>query len=230
MPTRSPGSTTAYEHRLAVEERAVVAAQVGDLVAAVGPCAQLGVRARDAEVVDDEVVVDGAPDADGALGQAAHGRRLAEGAGDGGQRRGPRGRDRAVRPQAAPRLERRPAGRPRGCRTAGSTRGRGPGAGPGARRRRRCRSCCRRRPGPSGRRRRAPRRGARRRAGRRARCRTADRGRSGTRGSGSCTRRGVLGLQDELRAGLIGHAHERSPGLGLPPALRGRRRARGRRL
>jgi hypothetical protein len=49
-------------HPLAVDERAVVAGQVGDLVPAAAGPAQLGVVAGDAEVGDDDVVVGRAPD------------------------------------------------------------------------------------------------------------------------------------------------------------------------
>ncbi|MDH6456241.1 hypothetical protein M2155_008740 [Streptomyces sp. SAI-119] len=72
----------------AVEVGAVVAAQVDDLVRAVGPGAQLGVAAGDDQVVDDEVVVLGTADTDGAGGQRTHGGGLAEGAGQAGHRDG----------------------------------------------------------------------------------------------------------------------------------------------
>jgi hypothetical protein len=73
----------------AVEVRAVVAAEVGDLVRPVGQGAQFGVPAGDHQVVDDQVVVGGAADADGAGGQRPDGRGLPVGAregrhGDGG--------------------------------------------------------------------------------------------------------------------------------------------------
>ncbi len=56
-----------------VEVGAVVAAEVDDLVAAVGAGAQFGVVAGDRQVVDDEVVVGGPADADRARGRAAVG-------------------------------------------------------------------------------------------------------------------------------------------------------------
>lgn len=66
----------------AVEVGAVVAAEVGDLVAAVGEGPQFGVPARYVELVDHEVVVDGAADAHGgAGGQREDGAGLPEGGG-----------------------------------------------------------------------------------------------------------------------------------------------------
>jgi hypothetical protein len=70
---------------LPVEERAVVAAQVDDLVRPVRQGAQLRVPSGHDQVVDDQVVVAAAADADHAGGQRAHRRGLPEGAGRGGQ-------------------------------------------------------------------------------------------------------------------------------------------------
>jgi hypothetical protein len=74
------GADVGAVDRLAVEVGAVVAAEVGDLVAAVGVDAQFGVVAGDDQVVDDQVVVGGAADADGAGGQRPDAGRLPEGA------------------------------------------------------------------------------------------------------------------------------------------------------
>lgn len=68
----------------AVEEGAVVAAEVDDLVGALRPRPQLGVPSGDDEVVDDQVVVGGAADPDGPLGQRTDAGGLPEGAGGGG--------------------------------------------------------------------------------------------------------------------------------------------------
>ncbi len=66
---------------VAVQEDPVVAAEVDDLVAAVGQLAKLGVVAGDLEVGDDDVVVQRAADPDGAHpgGQVADHRRLRAG-------------------------------------------------------------------------------------------------------------------------------------------------------
>src|SRR5690606_21209990 len=72
----------------AVEVGAVVAAEVGDLVAAVGQGPQFGVAPGDHEVVEDEVVVGAAADADGAGGQRPDLGGPAVGAGEGRVRHG----------------------------------------------------------------------------------------------------------------------------------------------
>jgi hypothetical protein len=62
---------------LAVQERAVVAAQVDDLVPATRGLPQFGVAAGDAQVVDGQVVVGSAADPHDPHGQRQHGRRPA---------------------------------------------------------------------------------------------------------------------------------------------------------
>lgn len=73
---------------LAVEERAVVAAEVDDLVRPVRLGPQFRVPSRDDQVVDDQVVVSAAADADGPGGQRPYGGRPAERAGGQGQGHG----------------------------------------------------------------------------------------------------------------------------------------------
>lgn len=70
--------------QLAVEIRAVVRAEVDDLVRAVRMCPQFGVPVRDGQVVDDEVVVGAAADPYGMDGPRPHGGRLPERAGGSG--------------------------------------------------------------------------------------------------------------------------------------------------